>query len=47
VELEEQQIKKSLFSKDNAIILISVGGKADFDMGEWVPVETPIKNYLL
>lgn len=43
VELEEQQIKKSHFSKGNTIILVSVGGIADFDMGDWLPVDTPIK----
>lgn len=43
VILEEQQVKKSFFSKDDAIVLISVDGKADFDMGEWLPLDTPIK----
>lgn len=43
VMLEEQQVKKSLFSKDGTIILISVDGKADFDMGAWLMPDTPIK----
>jgi Zn-dependent protease with chaperone function len=43
VELEEQQVKKSLFSKDGTIILVSVDGKADFDIGVWLTPETPIK----
>ena len=43
VMLEEQQVKKSLFSKDGAIILISIDGKSDFDMGVWQAPDIPVK----
>lgn len=43
VTLEEQRVRKSLFSKDEAIILVSVDGKADFDMGTWLTPDTPVK----